>query len=297
MSLVAAPLQSLGDGLASRSCQYNTRMAITPRRRGRAPVQSVGMRSIALPVEHGGWGFTLEPVLLGLLVAVSPAAWELSAAALGVFLARRPFKLFMTDVVRHRWLPRTTIAISFALFYGSLALAGLVGALVSADSRFLVAYAVATPLALIALWADAKSQSRLLIAELSGSMAMGSTVAAIALADGWEMSEAFGLWAILIARGITTISLVRGPIRRVHRKPVGERTIYGVQVLTVAAMAVAAAGDVVPWLAVAAIAGIGVLAFVSLRRPPVAARVVGWTQIATGLAVVLLSAIGVWLGW
>lgn len=255
------------------------------------------MRSIALPVEHGGWGFTLEPVLLGLLVAVSPAAWELSAAALGVFLARRPFKLFLTDVVRHRWLPRTTIAISFALFYGSLALAGLVGALVSANSRFLIAYAVATPFALIALRADAKSQSRQLIAELAGSIAMGSTVTAIALADGWAMSEAFGLWAILVARGITTISLVRGQIRRVHDKPIGQRNIYAVQVLTLAVMVVAAAVDIVPWLAVVAIAGIGVLAYVSLARPPVPARVVGWTQIATGLFVVVLSAVGVWLGW
>ena len=49
----------------------------------------VRIRSIALPTEHGGWGFTLEPILLGLLVAPSAAAWEISAAALGIFLARR----------------------------------------------------------------------------------------------------------------------------------------------------------------------------------------------------------------
>ncbi|NHZ70059.1 MAG: hypothetical protein GWP18_00280, partial [Proteobacteria bacterium] len=55
---------------------------------------------MALPTEHGGWGFTLEPILLGLLVAPSASAWEISAAALGIFLARRPVKILSTDLVR-----------------------------------------------------------------------------------------------------------------------------------------------------------------------------------------------------
>ncbi|VAV92581.1 Putative membrane-spanning protein, partial [hydrothermal vent metagenome] len=38
----------------------------TPKRTG---TSRVNVRSIALPTEHGGWGFTLEPILLGLLVA------------------------------------------------------------------------------------------------------------------------------------------------------------------------------------------------------------------------------------
>ncbi|MBZ0296495.1 MAG: YwiC-like family protein [Anaerolineae bacterium] len=29
------------------------------------------LRSVALPAEHGGWGFLIEPILLGLLVAFS----------------------------------------------------------------------------------------------------------------------------------------------------------------------------------------------------------------------------------
>lgn len=261
----------------------------------RSPRPSI--RSIALPVEHGGWGFTLEPVLLGLLVAYSPAAWELSVAALAVFLARRPFKLVATDLVRKRWLPRTTTALIFAVFYGSLALAGVAGALVTADARFLLAYAAAAPFAVVAVYADSRSKSRMLVAELAGSIVMGSTATAIALADGWGLVDAFGLWLVLIARGVTTISLVRGQIRRVHSKPAGARAIYTVQWAVVGVMVFAAVLGAVPWLSVVAIAAIGVLAYVSLATPPVEARVVGWTQIATGIVVVMLTAIGVWLGW
>ena len=126
---------------------------------------------------------------------------------------------------------------------------------------------------------------------------MGSTVAAIALADDWVVADAFGLWLVLAARGVTTISLVRGQIRRVHAKPVRAASIYRVVAVTVVVLAGFAAADTIPWLSVVAIAGIGGLAYVSLERPPVEAKVVGWTQIVTGLAVVMLTAIGVWFGW
>lgn len=270
-------------------------MSVPPVRR--VPSPTPGVRSIALPVEHGGWGFTLEPILLGLLVAVSASAWELAVAALAVFLARRPVKLLLTDAVRRRWLPRSWIAASFALGYGALALAGLAGALVTADPRFGVAYLAAVPAALVALYADAQTKSRTLVAELAGATAMGSTVTAIALADGWSYVTAFGLWLVLVARAVTTITLVRAQIRRVHKRPVRSGTVYTVAAVTVFVMVVLGVVEMVPWLSVVAITGIGILAYVSLRRPPVPARVVGWTQIATGLVVVFLTAIGVWRSW
>jgi hypothetical protein len=121
-------------------------------------------------------------------------------------------------------------------------------------------------------------------------------VAAIALADGWEVGPAFGLWLVLAARSVTSIALVRGQIRRVHDKPTRETAIYGVLLLAVIVLAVAAATDTVPWLSVVAVAGIGVVAYSSFSRPPIAAKVVGWTQIAVGLVVVLMTAIGFWLG-
>ena len=45
------------------------------------------LRSVALPTEHGGWGLTLEPVLLGLLVAPSVAGLAIGGAAFLVFVA------------------------------------------------------------------------------------------------------------------------------------------------------------------------------------------------------------------
>ncbi len=236
-------------------------------------------------------------MLLGLLVAPSAAAWELSVAALAVFLARRPFKLVSTDVVRRRWLPRTSIAAAFTALYGTLAIAGIAGALATAEAPFWMPFAVAVPLAAAALYGDAHSRSRALLAEIAGSAAMGATVTAIALADGWDTWPAFGLWAVLIARGIGTIALVRGQIRRVHGKPTLRGRIYAAQALAVGVVLAGAVAGWTPRLAVVAIVGIAMLAYVSLRRPPVRAQVVGWTQIVVGLGVVLMTATGVWLAW
>ena len=262
-----------------------------------APASRPRIRSIALPTEHGGWGFTLEPILLGLLVAPSAAAWELSAAALGIFLARRPVKLVSTDLVRRRWLPRSRIALIFALLYGGLALAGTIGAFFTAEGPFWIPVLVAIPFALVALRADAQSKNRALIPELSGSIAMGATVSAIALGSGWDLGPAFGLWLVLAARDVAAIVLVRGQIRRLKGRPTGASTIYAVQVACTVVLGVAAIVDIVPWLSVVAIALVGLVAVVSLNRPPVEARVIGWTQMGVGLMVVLLTAAGVHLGW
>ncbi|MEN8115195.1 MAG: YwiC-like family protein [Actinomycetota bacterium] len=254
------------------------------------------IRSIALPTEHGGWGFTLEPILLGLLVAPSGTAWELSAVALGVFLARRPVKLVSTDLVRRRWYPRTTVALVFSLLYGALGLAGLVGALFTTEGPFWIPMVVAAPLAMFALRADAHSKNRGLVAELSGSIAMGSTVASIAVGSGWEFAPAFGLWLVLAARSVAAIVLVRGQVRRLHDRPAGASRVYAVQVASVAVVAVAAALGAIPWLGVVAVGLVGVVAVVSLNRPAIEARVIGWTQMGLGLAVVLVTALGVRLG-
>ncbi|MBK8334978.1 MAG: YwiC-like family protein [Acidimicrobiaceae bacterium] len=55
-----------------------------------APGRRSTLRSVALPTEHGGWGLTLEPVLLGLLLRWSGAGLCLGVAAFVAFMAAHP---------------------------------------------------------------------------------------------------------------------------------------------------------------------------------------------------------------
>jgi hypothetical protein len=59
-----------------------------------APTPRVSWRALALPVEHGGWGFVVEPLVLGLVLVPSGAGACLAGAALAAFLVRHPLRLW-----------------------------------------------------------------------------------------------------------------------------------------------------------------------------------------------------------
>ena len=257
----------------------------------------VRLRSIALPTEHGGWGFTLEPILLGLLVAPTWAGFGIALATSAVFLARRPVKLVSTDLIRKRRLPRTRVALWFALGYGGLAFAGLVLAVATADGPFWWPVVAALPLAAISLRADAQSRNRALLPELTGGIAMGSAAAAIAMAADWDWAAAFGLWLVLAARSFAAIIFARAQVRRAKDQPHDRLGVYAAQVAAVLVVGMAAALAIVPLLSALAIFILGLGAFYGLARPPVPAKTVGWTQMVFGLMVVALTAIGVSTGW
>jgi hypothetical protein len=257
----------------------------------------VRIRSIALPTEHGGWGFTLEPILLGLLVAPTWAGLGLAVATASVFLARRPVKLVSTDLVRQRRLPRTRVALWFSLGYGGLALAGLVLAITKSEGPFWWPLVAAVPFAAVSLRADAQGRNRGLLPELAGGMAMGSAAAAIALAADWDWAAAFGLWLVLAARSYAAIIFARAQVRRAKDQPHDRSGVYAAQVVAVLVVGLAAALAVVPLLSALAILLLGAGAFYSLARPPVPAKTVGWTQMLFGLMVVVLTALGVSTGW
>ncbi len=53
------------------------------------------LRQILLPVEHGSWGLTLEPLALGLIVAFSLQGLYLAIASFFFFLAHQPVRIFL----------------------------------------------------------------------------------------------------------------------------------------------------------------------------------------------------------
>src|SRR5438067_816253 len=145
----------------------------------------VRLKSVALPVEHGGWGLSLEPVVLGLLIAPSLPGLFLAMATLAAFLARHPLKLVMADRRRGRRFARTPVAERFALLYILAASFSLLAALKAASSyEFLLPLLLASPLALIQLIYDRLSRSRALLPELAGATAMAAIASSIVLAGG-----------------------------------------------------------------------------------------------------------------
>ena len=188
---------------------------MTPQRRTGAPDKPIvtgersTLRAVAMPTEHGGWSLTLEPVLLGLLVAWSWPGFALGLAAMLAFLARTPLKLVLVDRWRDRWLERTGVAARVATVELLALVTLVVIAGLGADERFWWPMLAAAPLVALELWFDMRSRSRRLLPELAGTVGIGSVAAAIALADGVAPGIALGLWIVIAARAAAAIPYAR----------------------------------------------------------------------------------------
>ncbi len=253
-------------------------------------------KPVAIPSEHGGWGLTGEPIVLGLLLAFSWAGVAIGAAAMLAFLARTPLKLALVDRRRNRELERTVLArrVSATEVFAIVILGGV--ALGTAGWSWLVPAAIALPLFAVELWFDIRSRGRRLVPELCGAVGMGAVAAAIVIAGDGDARLAAAAWLVLAARSIGAIPFIRTQIARLHRGSASSRSSDLFQLLALGVAAAAAIVEPDVLLGSVAVAVIVVLHLVWVRRSPVPpAKILGLRQMALGFALVAATAIGVQL--
>ena len=254
-------------------------------------------RNVAIPNEHGGWMFLLEPALIGLAAGFSAPGALLTLAALSAFLTRHPLKLALDDHRKGRQVPRTAWATRFALLYAGCAVAAFGAVLLTAQQPFLLPLLIATPLVLIQAYLDAYKRSRELLAELSGSIAMGALASATLLLAGWDIEVAFAAWAIVITRAVTSILYVRARLRLERGNAISPVRVWICHTVALLLVGLLAYLDLVPWLTVAAVLlwfGRAVLGLTTLRRPA-RAQTVGIHETILGISTVILVVAGYWL--
>ena len=169
----------------------------------------IRVRRIALPTEHGGWGFLLEPLAAGLIVAFSLGGFFIALMFIGAFLVRQPFKVLIINWMGMRDPRQANVAIKYVLLYSSIAIAGTVGALFTANISSLIPLLCVLPLLAVQNFYDIFRRSRNLIPELAGVVAVSSSVAAITLAGGFSWGTAIALWAVFVSGLIPSILYVR----------------------------------------------------------------------------------------
>lgn len=253
------------------------------------------LRPIALPTEHGGWSFILEPIFLGLFVAGTWAGLLLGVAAMAVFLIRHPFKLALKDTQRGKKYPRTTWAMRFAGIYAAVAVIAGVLALVITEHGFLQPLLMALPLALIQLYFDAGNRGRELIPELAGAVALAAVAPMIALTHGWQLDDAAALWGILIARIVTSILYVRARLRLERDEHPDTRLPQIAHIVGLIAVIGLVVADLAPVLAIVALVMLlarSVHGLSEWRTPAPQAKIIGIQEVIFGVLTVLLVGIG-----
>ena len=264
----------------------------------RSAVDGINLRSVALPVEHGGWGMLGEPLLLGLFVAPSWAGLGVALAALAGFLAHHPAKLVLTDWHRGAAHRRTTVALGFVVLYGSAAGVGL-GVAAGGQQGWWVPLAAAAPFAVAQLAYDARLQGRQLVPELLGAVALGSVVAGEMRAAGLPLGSSLAAWAVLVAKAVGAVLYVRGRLRCDRGLAPNRAAVVASHVGALLLALTLARAGYAPWLAVPAFvlllarAAYGLSSVHRRVRP----QVVGIQEMAYGFSFVLLVAIGYTLGF
>jgi hypothetical protein len=253
------------------------------------------LKTVAIPNEHGGWGFLFEPILLGLLIAPSGAGGWLALAAIGVFLSRHPLRLALNDRRRGKRYPRTQLAERVAGAYLLVGGVAFVLAVLAAPLAFLLPMAVAAPFAAVQLYFDARNRSRELAPELLGAVALAATAPAIVISGGVGLGLAFALWGILAWRAVASILYVRARLRLERGEPAPAVVPLAAHALGAVALLVAAVAGLLPWLAALAAIALTMRAAWGLsdRRRRVRASIVGVQEISYGLLLVFLVAGGV----
>jgi len=251
------------------------------------------VRTVGIPREHGGWSLTLEPALLGMLVAWSGAAMALSATALLMFTARTPLKYALVDRTRGRHIGRTVVAERLAAIEISIIVVlVLVAALVS-DGPFWWPYLAASPLLATGLWYDIRSRSRRLIPELAGTVGIASTAAAIVIAGGGSTSLALSMWLVAATRSVASVVFVRQQINRSRNHPTTAWHSDATQLLTTVVLVAGFAVGEVPLAGVLALSLAAVFQIIAIRRPVPSVAMIGAQQLAIGLGIVFTTALGV----
>ncbi len=253
---------------------------------------TISIKSVAMPAQHGGWGFLIEPLLIGLIAVPSWGGVGLVIAAFGVFLMHQPLKITYKDWRKRRRYARTRLAERFVMLYGMMALGGFVFALVAADSAFIIPLVLAIPFALVQLAYEGRNEARESLPEISGALAFASTAAAIPLMHGIEwVIPAFALWIAAAARVIPSILYVRVRLRLEADRPF-ERTspLIAHAAALIVVLALIAVRLFSPLILIGSILLLMRAAF-GLLRPhrPTPAKVIGFREIAYGLIYAVLA--------
>ena len=251
------------------------------------------LRTIALPAEHGSWGLTLEPILLGLLIAPSWGGLGLAIGAFGLFLLRWPVKVAQTSRRQQRY-PRMTLALRFVALYGLLTFGGLLVGVWQAGWRPLWPLLAALPFGLIFFLYDSQNRSRSWQAELAGPVAFSATATIIALAAGWAVGPALALWFVLVARAVPSILYVRARIRLDRGRPHQPAIAIGTHGVALAIVVWLVWVDWLPWLTLSVFVLLLARAIWGLShyRRPVPIKVIGFSELGWGLLLVLVVILG-----
>ncbi|MCF6268550.1 MAG: YwiC-like family protein [Melioribacteraceae bacterium] len=168
------------------------------------------LSKIALPKEHGAWGFVLEPLLLSLIVAFTLDGLLLALATFFMFLLNQPFKILTTKSVNKKF--RTT-AIALLIFYLSIAILLLVFPLLNTEFYLLLPFYTAVIILLVYKYFEFYNFSRNLFIELLPIFSMTLIATSIVMIDNSFTINPIVFGILLLSRAVPTVIYINAKVK------------------------------------------------------------------------------------
>lgn len=262
-------------------------------------VPKIRFRQVALPIEHGGWGFLFESLIAGLAIAFSPAAPWIALMTLGAFLTRQPLRIFILDRLGMRFKARAVAALIFVGLFSSIFFIGAAGTMYTTHVPALTPFLFVLPLAVMQMYWDVNRKSRELIPQLSGAISMSSSIAVMALAAGMSWPIAVALWILFVSRGIPSILYVRERLKLEKGKDFSRSLPTIAHIAAFICVAVLAYNRLLPYLVIFAMAILLLRTVTGLspRRRKLKAMQIGVREAIYGTLVVLSLIVGHYTGF
>jgi hypothetical protein len=167
-----------------------------------ATVQTLRMKALIIPREHGAWGMLLVPLLTGAAVGSRSAAngWSLALfvlAAVSLFWLRTPLEAWLgTSAMKAKSAPERRLALSSALAISTLAAVAIAGLLWNGHNRgLLLIGAIAAIAFAVPAWVKRWGRKGRMPAQIIGAAGLTSTAAgAYYVATGKLDHILFALW-------------------------------------------------------------------------------------------------------
>ncbi len=200
--------------------------------------------SVFLPKEHGSWSLAFEPLVLGLMVAPSVAGAALAASAVSAFFCRRPTKALFSGTPGIRRGTRAAAAVLILCAATGMLEASILGGLAAHWPLLLAA-----PIGGLFLYYDLRNDARAASAELAGGTAFALIPAASATLAGWDFKSALALAAVMVARTVPTVIVVRNRLRLNKDQKVSRTTPVIAAVAALLLLVLLASFSLLPWVA------------------------------------------------
>ncbi|MBU0474468.1 MAG: YwiC-like family protein [Bacteroidetes bacterium] len=173
------------------------------------------LNKVAIPKEHGAWGFVLEPLILSLIVAFSVNGLLLALASFILFLANQPIKIIFTKSISTK---HKSAATKILFFYSSIIFLLFVAIIVNAKIVYLLPYAFGLLVMLLFLFFQINNLGRYLFFEFIPSFGITLMAISIVLMNGSFQYNVWIFGILLLSRAIPTIIYVNAKVKEVKRK-------------------------------------------------------------------------------